>query len=217
MNTEDVIQATADHVRGLLAGEATGHDWWHIYRVWQNALRIGDREGADLFVVQMAALLHDVDDWKFAGGDEKASGRAARVWMSEQGVSEPLVEQIVQIIDHVSFKGAGVETPMTTIEGCAVQDADRLDALGAIGIARAFAYGARKGNPLFDPDIPVQLHGTFDEYKQSSGTTVNHFYEKLLLLKGRMLTQTGRELAEARHRFMEEYLERFMDEWIGKL
>lgn len=216
MDAKRIVAATAAHVRGLLEGEGTGHDWWHIHRVWQNAVRIAEKEGADLFVVQMAALLHDIADWKFAGGDEKACGRAARAWMNGQDVPEHIVERICRIIDCVSYKGAGVETPMADIEGKVVQDADRLDAMGAIGIARAFAYGGHKGNEMHNPEIPVRLHATFDEYKRSRGTTVNHFHEKLLLLKDRMLTQTGREMAGVRHRYMVEYLERFGEEWAGR-
>jgi uncharacterized protein len=226
-----ILSRTADHVRELLAGDSAGHDWWHIERVRRVALTIAREEHADLFLVELAALLHDVADWKFAGGDEKAGPAAARNWLESldadhlflplplgegRGEGASTIDHVCCIIAQLSFKGAGVATPMDTLEGACVQDADRLEALGAIGIARTFAYGGWKGQPLHDPDLPPQLHGSFAEYKTNKGTTINHFYEKLLLLKDRMNTTAGKRLAQARHDFMEQYLEQFFAEWEGQ-
>ena len=221
MTKADIIQRTADHVRETLSAEsagqaATGHDWWHVYRVWQMAKRIGADEGADLFVVELAALLHDIADWKFHGGDETAGSRAARGWLESQSVDGIIINHVCQIIDNLSFKGAGVQTTMKTREGMVVQDADRLDALGAIGIARAFAYGGHKGREIHNPDIAPAHHATFEEYKNSAGPTINHFYEKLFLLKGLLNTGTAKHIAEERHSFMEEYVRRFLREWDGE-
>jgi uncharacterized protein len=179
-------------------------------------VRIAREEKADLFVVELAALLHDVADWKFAGGDHDAGPRAAREWLMSQGVPSATIEHVADIIASLSFKGAGVETPMKTMEGQCVQDADRLDAIGAIGIARAFAYGGHKGRALYDPAMPPEPHASFEAYKKNAGPTINHFYEKLLLLKERMNTATGRRLAAERHVVLEEFLEEFFAEWAGK-
>lgn len=213
MSANTLIERTAAHVHAAMSDDGSGHDWWHIYRVWQMALRLGEREGADLLVVQLAALLHDLGDQKFHGGDERVGPRVARDWLTEQGATPELVEHVAEIIRDLSFKGAGVATPMRTLEGRVVQDADRLDAIGAVGIARAFAYGGYKGRLLYDPDVPPQLHGSFADYKGSTAPTINHFYEKLLLLKDRMNTAAARQIAETRHRFMEAYLDQFYAEW----
>ena len=216
IETAAIIKRTADHIAQLLSGEHTGHDWWHVYRVWQNALHIGKQEHVDMFVVELAALLHDVADWKFHGGDETAGSRSAREWLMSQSVGGGVVDHVCQIIDDLSFKGAGVRTSMKTREGMVVQDADRLDALGAIGIARAFAYGGHKGQEIYNPDISPTHHTSFEQYKNSTGTTINHFHEKLLLLKDLMNTQTGRAIAARRHEYLVEFLERFHLEWEGK-
>jgi uncharacterized protein len=211
-----IIQQTAGHVRNLLAGDSSGHDWFHIERVRRTALAIGREEAADLFVVELAALLHDVADWKFAGGDATAGPRAARAWMEGQAVPANVTEHVCEIIAGLSFKGAGVATPMRTLEGQIVQDADRLDALGAVGIGRAFAYGGHKGRAMHDPSIPPTPHASFAAYQKGSGPTLNHFYEKLLLLKDRMNTPTGKRLAADRHEFLERFLEQFLAEWDGR-
>ena len=216
MTLPDIIQRTADHVKSTLSGESSGHDWWHVYRVWQMSKRIGRAEGADMFVVELAALLHDIADWKFHDGDDKAGSRAAREWLRRQSVDNTVIDHVCTIIDDLSFKGAGVPTSMKTKEGMVVQDADRLDALGAIGIARAFSYGGFKGRQIYDPDIPPAHHATFEEYKKSTGPTINHFHEKLFLLKGLLNTEAARLVAEERHSFMEEYVRRFLREWDGK-
>ncbi len=212
----DVIQQTADHVRALLTGDSSGHDWWHIERVWRTAVHIGEREGADLLVVELAALLHDVADWKFHGGDDSLGPKRASQWLGRFSLPREIIDHVADIIAHLSFKGAQVATPMATLEGKVVQDADRLDALGAIGIARAFAYGGHAGRALYDPSIEPEAHATFEAYKRGGGPTLNHFYEKLLLLKDRMNTQAAREMALARHQFMEEFLRRFLAEWNGQ-
>jgi len=211
-----ILNQTAEHIRKLLAGDSSGHDWWHIERVRRMALTIAREEGADLFLVELAALLHDIADWKFSGGNEKAGAAAARNWLLAHNVDEATIDHVCRIVNQLSFKGAGVATPMDSLEGACVQDADRLEAIGAIGIARTFAYGGWKGQPIHDPDLPPQIHGTFAEYKQNKGTTINHFYEKLLLLKDRMNTTAGKRLAEARHEFMERYLTEFLAEWDGQ-
>jgi len=210
------IAGTAEHVRQQMAGDAAGHDWFHIERVRRMALRIAREEGADPVVVELAALLHDLDDWKRTG-DPEAGPRQARAWLTSQEVPAPLVEHVCRIIQELSFKGSEVPTPMSSLEGCCVQDADRLDALGAIGIARAFAYGGHHGRLLYDPDQPPERHASFAAYQRSRGPTLNHFYEKLLLLAERMQTATGRQVAQQRHRFLEQFLERFLAEWEGRL
>lgn len=208
-----IIPETADYVRRLLAGDSSGHDWWHIERVRRTALAIGREEGADLVVVELAALLHDVADWKFAGGDHEAGPRAARTWLDQHDVPAAVTDHVCAIIAGLSFKGAGVPTPMATLEGQIVQDADRLDAIGAIGVARTFAYGGHKGQPIYDPDSRATLHGSFEEYKRGGGSSINHFYEKLLLLAERMNTRAGKRLAAGRHAFLERFLQQFLAEW----
>jgi uncharacterized protein len=216
MEHPDLILRTADYVKSVLSGEGSGHDWWHTYRVWRTAQRIGQAEGADLLVVELAALLHDIADWKAHGGDSTVGPQAARNWLVSLGVNENIVEHVCQIVANISFKGAGVTQPELSLEGKSVQDADRLDAVGAIGIARTFAYGGAKGRLIHDPEVNPEEHETAEAYIKSTGTTVNHFYEKLLLLKDRMNTATGRTMAEKRHQFMEDFLRRFYEEWEGE-
>jgi uncharacterized protein len=211
-----IVARTADYVRHQLEGDSSGHDWWHIYRVWQAALRLAEAESADRFVVELAALLHDLDDWKLHDEDATGGPLIARGWLEQCGVDAAVVGHIGDIIDQLSFKGAGVPTPMRSIEGMIVQDADRLDALGAIGIGRAFAYGGYKGRLMHDPDVRPQLHSTFDAYRANQGTTINHFYEKLLLLADRMNTPRARIIAERRQKTMEAFLEQFHLEWTGQ-
>jgi uncharacterized protein len=213
--SQSLMAATETMIRERLAGDSSGHDWWHIHRVRNNAVAIARIEGADVFVVELAALLHDIADWKFHGGDDTAGPRAARDWLTANRAEPAIIDPICGIITGVSFKGAGVPTEMPTLEGRCVQDADRLDAIGAIGIGRAFAFGGHFGRLMYDPEHPPELHATFADYKAKSGPTINHFYEKLLLLKDRMQTATGRRLAAERHAFMEQFLERFLSEWNG--
>jgi uncharacterized protein len=214
-NERNWIQATEAMVRSKMEHDATGHDWWHVARVRHMALRLAGEEGADTLIVELAALLHDVWDHKQYEGDDSVAPVEVRKWLESQHVPEQSIVHIVGIIDHISFKGSEVPDEMPTLEGKVVQDADRLDAMGAIGIARTFAYGGSKGRPLFDPDIRPEHHADFEAYKRNSNPTVNHFYEKLLLLKDRMHTTSARRIARARHRYMEAYLDRFFREWNG--
>ena len=214
MPPSNFIDRTASHVKTVLSGDGTGHDWWHVHRVWKMAQRTGQAEKADLLVVELAALLHDIADWKLHDGDSMLGPRMAKDWLDSVELDPSITEQVCQIIAGISFKGAGVEQPPLSLDGQVVQDADRLDAMGAIGIARAFAYGGAKGRAIYDAAIQPTAHGTPEAYLKG-GTTVNHFYEKLLLLKDRMNTATGKAMAEERHRFMENYLRQFFEEWEG--
>jgi len=216
LSREEILLRTEAFIREQLAGDSSGHDWWHISRVRAAAMAIGRTEKADLYRVELAALLHDVADWKFHGGDDAAGPKAARAWLESLGADSETIEHVCEIIATISFKGAKVATPMRTLEGRVVQDADRLDAIGAVGIARTFAYGGHAGQPMHDPTLAAEAHATFADYKSKRTTTINHFHEKLLLLKDRMNTETGRRLAEARHAFMETFLRQFDDEWNGR-
>ncbi len=216
MDKESIIKKTEEYIRKALEGEGTGHDWWHVYRVRKNAVHLCNGEDADLFVVQLGALLHDIADWKFNGGDDSVRPRKARERLEKFQVEEEVIAHVCEIIREVSFKGAGVSTRMQTKEGMIVQDADRLDALGAIGIARTFAYGGYKGREIYNPDIKPERHETFEQYKTKTGPSINHFYEKLLLLKDLMNTKTAKDVAKQRHEFMEQYLDRFYKEWEGE-
>lgn len=216
MNNEQIIAQTAEHIRIKLEGEGSGHDWWHVYRVWKNAIHIGKQEKADLFVIELAALLHDIADWKFHDGNEDIGPQLAREWLENLSVEESIIAHVCRIIRAISFKGAGVKNTMDSTEGLIVQDADRLDAMGAIGIARTFAYGGSKHREMYNPTVNPQLHASFEQYKNSEGTTINHFYEKLLLLKDLMNTPTARKIAEGRHKYMQEFLQQFFLEWEGK-
>ena len=216
MDKNAVVRATEEFVKNRLADDRTGHDWWHVARVLRNALLIAEHEGPiDLFVVRLAALLHDVADWKFVEGGDAMGEVEARVWLEELGVQGEVTDHVCQIVADISFKGSGVEDRMPSLEGMVVQDADRLDALGAIGIARAFSYGGFKGQEIHDPAMQPMDHRTFEEYKNTKGSTINHFYEKLLLLEDRMNTPTGKRMARARTQFMEDFLARFFEEWQG--
>lgn len=221
MKQDDIIQKTEEYVRKTLAGDTTGHDWWHTKRVYNVSMRIAEEEtkaGAriDFIVVQLAALLHDIADWKFEGGDEEACPKKAMEWLTSININKNIASHVCDIIKEIPFKGAGVSDDMSTIEGAIIQDADRLDALGAIGAARCFATGTKLGNIIHDPDIPSVMHKTAEEYKKLRSTSVNHFYEKLFLLKDRMKTNTGKRLAEERHKYMEKFIEQFQREWDGR-
>lgn len=209
------IDRTVDYIRTTLAADSSGHDWFHVERVWNNAIRVGEAEGANRLVVELAALLHDVADWKFHAGDETAGARVARSWLESLQVPEATIAEVCEIILHLSFKGAAVEQHPLSLAGQVVQDADRLDAIGAIGIARAFAYGGHAGRAMYDPAVQPEMHASFAAYKSSKGHTINHFHEKLLLLKDRLNTPTARRIAAGRHAFMEEFLDRFHAEWKG--
>jgi uncharacterized protein len=215
MTRDDIIGRTAEYIKREFSGDSSGHDWWHIHRVWKTALAICREEKADPFIVQLAALLHDLDDWKFNESDDETP-RRAKAWMESCGVDAEAVGKVCGIIARISFKGAGVDDKMDSLEGFIVQDADRLDAIGAIGIGRAFAYGGYRNREIFDPDSPPRMHASFEEYRNSNSATVNHFHEKLLLLKDRMNTRTAKRIAEKRHAVMVRFLEQFMQEWDGE-
>jgi len=210
-----IVEATLSFVKQQLAGAEAGHDWFHIERVYHNAMHIAGFETCNREVVQLAALLHDIADSKFHGGDETIGPKTARAFLESQNTAEETIDHVVKIIENISFKGGKSERTFSSIELDIVQDADRLDAIGAIGIARTFNYGGFKNRPLYDPAITPNMHMTKDEYKASNAPTINHFYEKLLLLKDRMNTATGKQLAEERHRFMEVFLAQFYAEWEG--
>jgi uncharacterized protein len=213
---KEIIRRTAKYAEATLGREPTGHDWLHVKRVWRNAKSIGKGSGADMFVVELAALLHDIADWKFHGGDSSAGPKKAAAWLRGRRVDEKTVAVVAAIIEKTSFKGARVRNEIDTLEGKIVQDADRLDAIGAIGIARAFAYGGAKGREIYDPAQSPVLHDSAEKYSGSAGTTLNHFYEKLLLLKDRMNTKKGKLAAESRHRFMKKFLRQFGAEIAGR-
>lgn len=212
---EQLIQSIASDVRSRMVGDSS-HDWWHVWRVWQMAKRIAAEEKADAFVVELGALMHDIADWKFTGGDESVGPRVAGEMLAAHGVAPEVVAQVQDIIETISYKGAGVATPMKTKEGACVQDADRLDAIGAMGIARCFAYGGHLGRPFYEPGSEPTMHQDFASYKKNATHSVNHFYEKLLLLKDRMNTDAAKKIAAERHRFMEAYLAEFFQEWDGR-
>ena len=208
------VNSTEKYVHNYFENEGSGHDWWHIHRVWNMAIKITKTEGGDLFLIEMAALLHDLDDWKLSDTGQKSK---TEKWLSSIDFPKAKISVIVEIIEQVSFKGAGVENHATSVEAKIVQDADRLDAIGAIGIARTFAYGGNKGRLIYHPDVKPEMHNTFDEYKKTTAPTINHFYEKLLLLKEMLNTETAREIAGKRHRFMETFLEQFYGEWESEI
>jgi uncharacterized protein len=210
------IDQTIVFVKKTLENAESGHDWWHVYRVWNAAKTIAKNENCNLFVVELASLLHDIADQKFHGGNEELAPQMANDFLESIGVDTKTVEQVVKIIQHVSFKGGNYKSSYTSKELEIVQDADRLDALGAIGIARAFNYGGFKNRALYNPSISPKLSMTKEEYKKSDSPTLNHFYEKLLLLKDKMNTETGKKLAQERHRFMETFLSQFYAEWEGE-
>ncbi|ASS74709.1 phosphohydrolase [Tumebacillus algifaecis] len=214
MDREAIIAAAEQFVQQELGSDSSGHDYWHIFRVWQTAKKIGQVEGADLFIVELAALLHDLADEKL--NESEAAGLAkVRGWLEAQDVAVEEVDHVMEIISTMSFKG-GNKPGMRTLEGAVVQDADRLDALGAVGIARTFAYSGAKGQLPHDPQLKPRTDMTAQEYRQGKSTAINHFYEKLLKLKELMNTAYGRQMAEGRHRVMEAFLEQFYAEWEGQ-
>ncbi|UMY66334.1 MULTISPECIES: HD domain-containing protein [unclassified Flavobacterium] len=214
--TDRSIEKTVAFVQKELQGAEGGHDWFHIERVWKNARHIAEKEGGDLLVVELAALLHDIADSKFHGGDETVGPAKAHAWMQSLSLPDATIAHVVSIIENISFKGGTTARTFHSKELDIVQDADRLDALGAIGIARTFNYGGFKNRSLYDPSVPPKLGMSKEEYKNSAAPTLNHFYEKLFLLKGLMNTETGKALAEERHQYMEAFVARFLAEWNGK-
>ena len=210
-----IIEKTVAFVQETLANAEGGPDWWHILRVWNNAKHIAQTEPVDMLVVELGALLHDIADSKFHGGDEEIGPRTARNFLESLAVDEAIIMNVENIIWNISFRGTLEKKSFTSPELSVVQDADRLDGIGAIGIARTFTYGGHKGRVIYDPTIPPNLAMTKEEYKNSNAPTINHFYEKLLLLKDLMNTETGRAMAQNRHEYMEQYLTQFYAEWEG--
>jgi len=216
MNSETLIAKTIAFVKQNLENAEGGHDWFHIERVYNNSILLSKTETVNTQVVALGALLHDIADSKFHDGDETIGPKRAREFLFKQDVDSVVIEHVIKIIENISFKGGNTLQEFHSLELDVIQDADRLDAIGAIGIARCFNYGGYKNRKLFDPAITPKMDMTKDEYKSSTAPTINHFYEKLLLLKDRMNTKTGRRIAEKRHQFMELYLEQFYAEWDGK-
>jgi uncharacterized protein len=216
MNTTNLIDTTILFVKETLAQAEGGHDWFHIERVYKNALLIAGSENCDLEIVQLGALLHDIADSKFHNGDETIGPKTARTFLEAQNVASATIDHVIAIIENISFKGGNVKRKFSSIELDIVQDADRLDAIGAIGIARTFNYGGFKNRALYHPEIALNLSMTKEEYKNNEAPTINHFYEKLLLLKDKMNTPTGKQIAQERHRYMEGFLEQFYAEWEGR-
>ncbi len=216
MTEKEIINTTVNFVKITLKNAEGGHDWWHIERVWKNAVTIAKAEKANLYIVELAALLHDIADAKFNNDDEEIGPAKATQFLQSIQVPDKIIEQVENIIRHISFKGGNFTASFSSPELNVVQDADRLDALGAIGIARAFNYGGFKNREIYNPAIAPALAMTKESYKKSSAPTINHFYEKLLLLKSKMNTTTGRQMAEQRHVFMEAYLNQFYKEWEGE-
>ncbi|QVY64831.1 HD domain-containing protein [Polaribacter sp. Q13] len=217
MDKHNIIKNTIQFAKKELKNAEGGHDWFHIERVYKNAVLISKDENVDAFVVSLGALLHDISDPKFYNGDETVGPKIATEFLEQQQVDKEIINHVINIIKHISFKNSFDKTgkKFTSKELEVVQDADRLDAIGAIGIARCFNYGGFKNRPLYDPEIAPNLNMTKEEYKNSSAPTINHFYEKLLLLKDKMNTSSGQRIAADRHSFMETFLKQFDDEWNG--
>jgi uncharacterized protein len=216
MKNPDLIIKTILFVKQKLENAEGGHDWFHIERVYKNALLIAQGEVCDVNVVKLAALLHDIADSKFHNDDETIGPKIAREFLKNENVDEATIQHVINIIENISFKGGNTKNTFNSIELNIVQDADRLDAIGAIGIARAFNYGGFKNRALYNPEIAPKLTMSKEEYKKSQAPTLNHFYEKLLLLKDKMNTQTGKQIAQERHLFMEKFLSQFYAEWDGE-
>ena len=212
-----VLENTQNFVKKRLENTESGHDWFHIERVYKNALLIAKEETCNTEVVQLAALLHDIADSKFHYGDETIGPKVAREFLTKENIAEEIISHVVAIIENISFKGGNFEQNFHSKELEIVQDADRLDAIGAIGIARTFNYGGFKNRAIYDSEILPNLSMSKEEYKNSTAPTINHFYEKLLLLKDKMNTETGKKIAQKRHDFMESYLDQFYNEWNGTI
>ncbi len=214
---KNIILETSNFVKEQLKGAEGGHDWFHIERVHKNALLIAGSENCNLLVVELGALLHDIADSKFHNGDETIGPKVAFEFLRSQNVESAILNHVVKIIENISFKGGNVSKDFDSIELQIVQDADRLDAIGAIGIARAFNYGGFKGRELYNPEIVPNLQMSKEQYKNSTAPTINHFYEKLLLLKDKMNTKTAQKIATERHEFMHLFLQQFYNEWSGRI
>jgi len=217
MNKDIIIQNTIQFVKETLKNAEGGHDWFHIQRVLNNAKLIAENESVNIFIVSLGALLHDIAEPKFHNGDENIGPKIAKEFLEEQKIDKEIIQHITHIINHISFKNSFTKTgeKFTSKELEVLQDADRLDAIGAIGIARCFNYGGFKNRSLYNPEIAPNLKMTKEEYKNSSAPTINHFYEKLLLIRNQMNTVTGKRIAKERHAYMEGFLKQFYEEWNG--
>jgi len=217
MNNKLIIDNCISFVKKTLQNAEGGHDWFHIKRVYKNAVLISKSENVDGFIIALGALLHDIADAKFYDGDETVGPKMAQEFLENQNVDDSIIEHVVNIINHISYKNSldASGKKWTSPELEVVQDADRLDAIGAIGIARCFNYGGFKNRPMYDPEIPPNLNMSKEEYKKSAAPTINHFYEKLLLLKDKMNTKTGSRIATERHQYMKQFLQQFYAEWDG--
>ncbi len=217
MTNQEAVGKTADFIKKKFTADTTGHDWWHMYRVWQLSKYIAKKEkGADFLVMELAALLHDIADFKFHGGDLEAGPKAARKWLQSLKVDEKTISHVEDIVRNISFKSADVKQNLQTLEGQIVHDADKLDAMGAIGIARLFTFGGAHGRLVYDPNQQHLGNYTYELAKQQNTSAVHHFYEKLLHLKNRMYTKAGKQIAAHRHKYMEDFLQEFYKEWDGE-
>lgn len=216
MEKNEIIKKAADYAQRLLSSETSGHDWWHTYRVWKMSLHIARKERADLFVVQLAALLHDVDDYKLKFSKAGIKKKTVKQILSKIGTDDITAKKILHIIQNMSFNKSFDGKKVNTLEGKIAQDADRLDALGAVGIARTFAFGGSHGRKIYDPKIKLAKFKSSKECRHSESPSINHFYEKLLLIGNMLNTKTARQIAKERHKYLEQYLERFFAEWEGK-
>lgn len=208
-----IVTTISNEIKGQFEGDSTGHDWHHIQRVFHVSRFLQSKEGGDLEIIELAALLHDISDHKFNGGKLDEGGKVAFDLLLKHGFDESRAKQVRYIVDHVSYKGANTPSEMESLEGKIVQDADRLDAIGAIGVGRAFAYGGHKNQPMYSPEQKAELHNSFEEYAKADTSTINHFYEKLLLLSDRLNTDAAKELGQERHAFMQQFLDQFYKEW----
>ena len=220
MNKQQIINKTAKYAKEKLSGEKTGHDWWHTERVWKTAIQLAKKEKADLFIIELAALLHDIADWKLNHGDDEIGPKLAGQWLKKLKVEKKVISHVCQIVKatyyDIDFKNNGLKNILKSKEAKIVWDADKLDALGAIGISRTFAYGGSINREIYNPEIKQELFKTFKQYKKSKGTSINHFYEKLLRLKNLMNTKAAKKIAYKRHKFIKNYLDKFFKEWRGK-
>ncbi len=213
MTKNEIIKQTVEYIKQKFSNDFSGHDWWHIYRVWKLSKYLSKNEKADAFVIEMSALLHDLDDYKLS----QENSQNVKKWLNNFYIDNKTKNHILFITENISYKGANVANKITSIEGKIVQDADRLDAIGAMGIARAFAYGGNHNREMYSPDIKPVLHNSFKDYKNSNSTTINHFYEKLLLIKDKINTEKARKIAEKRTKIMGRFLEDFFNEWNVKI
>ena len=210
---KSIVETIQDEIKSQFEGDSSGHDWHHIMRVVNMSRHIQQTEGGDLEVIELAALLHDISDHKFNGGKLDEGGKVSFKLLLDLGYDEAKAEQVRYIVDNVSYKGANTPSEMNTIEGKIVQDADRIDAIGAIGVGRTFAYGGNKNQAMYIPELEAKLHNSFEEYANEKTSTINHFHEKLLLLSDRLNTKTAKEIGKKRHQFMEDFLNQFYAEW----